>query len=549
MITVRQLEADLVTTKERLQSTTEELESSNEELKSGNEELSSMNEELQSANEELETSKEELQSINEELQTVNAELNARVEDLSRANNDIANLLESTQIATLFLDTELSIKSFTPAAMDLFRLVESDTGRPIMHVRSRFGLDTLYDDAQRVLRTLSAVERTISTDAGARYMMRILPYRTVDNVIGGVVITFDDVTQIGVAEARIGELTRDLHVRIENLETTLDLVPVGIFMLETDTSEQVLVNRHGARLLGEDDGRKGLRPLAGPLQMMHDHDELLPAEQPLMQAVRTGSAAARTEARLMRADGGTVDVMISATPLFASDGAPRGAIAAIIDISRLKQSEAQREALVHELQHRVKNVLATVCSLAARMVRSSASLEDFSSAFLGRLMAMGAMHELLSARDWQGADLEALVVTAVGAYAGPEHRSLGVAGPEIVLKSNAAATLGMVFHELATNAAKYGALSSDDGRVRVDWQIERERDGRRLSLTWAEIDGPRIDPPNSEGFGTVFVQRSVQYELGGTAAFEFEPTGLSCTISFPFEYNVERAGVDGSADGA
>src|SRR5207253_9784491 len=133
---IRQLEIDLRATKERLQTTTEELESANEELKSGNEELSSMNEELQSANEELETSKEELQSINEELQTVNAELNTRVEELSRANSDIANLLESTQIATVFLDRNLAIKSFTPAAKDLFRLVESDTGRPITHVRAR-----------------------------------------------------------------------------------------------------------------------------------------------------------------------------------------------------------------------------------------------------------------------------------------------------------------------------------------------------------------------------------------------------------------------------
>jgi two-component system CheB/CheR fusion protein len=126
---LRQIEMELRATRERLQTTTEELESANEELKSGNEELSSMNEELQSANEELETSKEELQSINEELQTVNAELNARVEELSRANSDIANLLESTQIATVFLDRNLNVKNFTPAAKDVYRLVESDTGRP------------------------------------------------------------------------------------------------------------------------------------------------------------------------------------------------------------------------------------------------------------------------------------------------------------------------------------------------------------------------------------------------------------------------------------
>src|SRR6185312_12038972 len=179
---LRQLELELRTVKERLQTTTEELESSNEELKSGNEELSSMNEKLQSANEELETSKEELQSINEELQTVNAELNARVEDLSRANSDIANLMESTQIATVFLDGKLAVKSFTPAAKDLFRLVESDTGRPLSDVRARFAPDTIQEDAERVLRSLATIERRVTSSFNdASYIMRLLPYRTLDNV--------------------------------------------------------------------------------------------------------------------------------------------------------------------------------------------------------------------------------------------------------------------------------------------------------------------------------------------------------------------------------
>src|SRR5439155_16683843 len=185
--TLRQVEAELRATRDRLQSTTEELESANEELKSGNEELSSMNEELQSSNEELETSKEELQSINEELQTVNSELNAKVDELSRANSVIANLLESTQIATVFLDRGLHVKSFTPTAKDIFRLVESDTGRPITHVRARFNADNVQEDAERVLRTLATVERQIATDdTGARYVMRMVPYRTVENVIAGVV---------------------------------------------------------------------------------------------------------------------------------------------------------------------------------------------------------------------------------------------------------------------------------------------------------------------------------------------------------------------------
>jgi two-component system CheB/CheR fusion protein len=246
---VRNLEDELSAAHERLQTATEELESSNEELKSGNEELSSMNEELQSANEELEISREELQSINEELQTVNGELTARVDELSRANSDISNLLESTQIATIFLDTSMRVKSFTPAAKDVFRIVESDAGRPISHLRARVGVDSLQQDAELVLRTLRPVERQVAAiEDDNRYMMRTTPYRTTDNVISGVVITFTDITRISAAEARISQLTRSLRDRVESLEKLLDLVPVGIFIKE-NASEEIRINRCAAELLG------------------------------------------------------------------------------------------------------------------------------------------------------------------------------------------------------------------------------------------------------------------------------------------------------------
>jgi two-component system CheB/CheR fusion protein len=332
---VRHLEAELHATKERLQATTEELESSNEELKSGNEELSSMNEELQSANEELETSKEELQSINEELQTVNTELNNRVEELGRVNSDIANLLESTQIATVFLDQDLAVKSFTPAAKDLFHLVESDTGRPISHVRARFKHDTIQEDAERVLRTLATLERQVqSADSNARYMMRILPYRTVENMIKGVVITFMDVTRITEAEARVSELSKALRNRVESLETLLDLIPVGVFIMEDSASEQIRINPHGARLLGEED--PGRAPRGGVrLRLFKGESEIPLRDQPLQQAARTGQPVNHVEAVLRLENGRERNVLISATPLFDEQGKVRGAIAAMVDITQHK----------------------------------------------------------------------------------------------------------------------------------------------------------------------------------------------------------------------
>jgi two-component system CheB/CheR fusion protein len=192
---VRELEQELQYTKENHQSTIEELETANEELKSTNEELQSTNEELQSANEELETSKEEMQSLNEELQTVNAELQGKVEELSRANNDMKNLLNGTDIATIFLDNDLNIKRYTDQAKRVVRLIPSDVGRPIGDLVSTLQYDHLVDDAKEVLRTLVFRETEVQGDGDAWYLMRILPYRTTENVIDGLVLTFVDITKI------------------------------------------------------------------------------------------------------------------------------------------------------------------------------------------------------------------------------------------------------------------------------------------------------------------------------------------------------------------
>ncbi len=193
---IRHLEDELRTTREHLRSTVEELETSNEELKSANEELLSMNEELQSSNEELQTSKEEMQSINEELQTVNSELRNKVEELDAVNSDVQNLFESTRIATIFLSLNLRLKKFTPAVTELFSFIETDTGRPITDMALDLEGTDLVADIREVLRSLIPVEREVKiAGSKAQYTMRIMPYRTVENMIDGTVITFVEMTRL------------------------------------------------------------------------------------------------------------------------------------------------------------------------------------------------------------------------------------------------------------------------------------------------------------------------------------------------------------------
>jgi two-component system CheB/CheR fusion protein len=214
---VGSLEHELRETRDRLQATIEEYETALEELKSGNEELVSVNEELQSTNEELETSKEELQSLNEELNTVNHELASKVEELHQSNADLRNLFESTQIATVFLDRFMVIRSFTPAVRTIFNLISADRGRPITDIAHQLDGVDLRADVRRVLDTREPFERPVrQRDGRLFHLMRILPYRTTEDEVDGVLITFVNVTEVIAAEEQQRVLVAELNHRVRNM---------------------------------------------------------------------------------------------------------------------------------------------------------------------------------------------------------------------------------------------------------------------------------------------------------------------------------------------
>jgi two-component system CheB/CheR fusion protein len=212
----KELEHELQRARDEVQTMREEMQTSQEELTSTNEELQSTNEELQSTNEELTTSKEEMQSLNEELQTVNHELQAKVDELSRSNNDMKNLLNSTEIATLFLDGELRVRRFTTPTAKIIKLIPGDMGRPITDIASDLDYDDLAEDSREVLRTLMFQEKQAATRDGRWFAVRLMPYRTVDNVIDGVVITFTDASASHALEIALREQASQLRQMAETL---------------------------------------------------------------------------------------------------------------------------------------------------------------------------------------------------------------------------------------------------------------------------------------------------------------------------------------------
>ncbi|MCB0191180.1 MAG: PAS domain-containing protein [Anaerolineae bacterium] len=222
---------ELAVTKNRLQKSIEELQAANEEHRSYAEELQSGNEELQSMNEELTTSQEELRSINEELVTASSEIQRKNQALHQVNNDLHNLLAATDIATIFLDNGLRIKRFTSAATTVVNLIESDKGRPFKHTVMNFKDDHLYQDLEYVLDTLNTVEREVETEKGQWFNMRIIPFRTLDNIIDGVVLTFAAITAQKHVESELRRLNEELRYARDYARKIIDTLHEGVLVLD------------------------------------------------------------------------------------------------------------------------------------------------------------------------------------------------------------------------------------------------------------------------------------------------------------------------------
>jgi len=237
-----ELEQELQNSREEMQNTLEEMQTSQEELKSTNEELQSTNEELQSTNEELTTSKEEMQSLNEELQTLNAELQSKVDDYSRVNNDMKNLLNSTDIATLFLDKELNIRRYTNQTTKIFKLIKSDIGRPFTDQVSDLIYPDLAADALEVLRTLVFIQKQISTKDGRWFSIRIMPYRTFDDRIDGLVITFINISDLKRMEVKLLDSEQTNRLLLNSASEVIIKLSAELKILEFNPQAEIFFKR-------------------------------------------------------------------------------------------------------------------------------------------------------------------------------------------------------------------------------------------------------------------------------------------------------------------
>jgi two-component system, chemotaxis family, CheB/CheR fusion protein len=351
-----------------------------------------VNEEMQSTNEELEASKEELQSVNEELHTVNAELSGKIDALDRANSDLQNLFESTDVATVFLDKNLVIRSFTPAVAEIFSILPGDRGRPITDLSSRLSFASFSEDIIAVCTDHRTIERRLENiDHTKHFLTRIAPYHN------------------------------------------------GV-----------------------------------------DRNE--------------------------------------------------GAVVTFVDITNLVRADARQRVLIAELQHRTRNLLGIVQSIAQQTLGKGGTLEAFSTrlAALGRVQSLvgGAMEDLIDLRDIVHLELE-----AVGA---PADGRVNISGPRVSLGLELIQTFGLALHELATNAAKYGALKKPGGHLLISWSVSGTADSPVLLLDWRESGIDLTPQPSRRGFGLELIKRALPFTLRAKVEHTFEPGGVSCHIELPLK---------------
>jgi two-component system CheB/CheR fusion protein len=543
----RQLEAELIDTREDLQNTIEELETSNEELKASNEEMMSMNEELQSSNEELETSKEELQSMNEELNTVNTELREKVQELERANNDMANLMNSTEVATVFLDVHMAIRQFTPAAKNLFNLIPSDVGRPIGDLAMRFNDDDLNHHTARVMEKLVPSVKEVATDEGQWYIRRIMPFRTQDNRVDGLVLTFVDITEIKQTEVALRESEDKFRHLAESAPDIIARFDARFRYTYVNPVIETITDLPPARFIGKTNRESGLPTALSDLW-----------DAALKNALESGQRQISEFNVNVSGDRRYFEAIT--VPEIAQDGPVKSLLCIARDITGRKTAEetlqaalAEKEVLLREVHHRVKNNMQVIVGLLRMHTRriDNTELTQSFDCCRDRIEAMSLIHEALyRSDDLAHIDFEAYLKELCRNLS-QSHDASGkgitvvVERCEVSMNMDQGIAVGMVIVELVSNAFKHAFPHHEDGKVSVSMG---GLDAGMIELVVADNGKglPReIDLPNVSTFGLRLAADIVTRELGGRIDVERDG-GTRFVIRFDGDHRSAKRECNGSS---
>ncbi|HVZ51133.1 MAG TPA: PAS domain S-box protein [Pseudolabrys sp.] len=408
-----------------------------------------------------------------------------------------------------------------------QLCEID-GTPVAHA--------LPTDVLATGRPIRDTERLFERPDGRRLVISVTidTLRNARGEVFGVVGCFIDITERKSMDVALEQSRRNALEQEQRLAATYEHIAIGISEVAPD-GRFLRVNEAICAITGY--GREEL--ISGRLYDHTHPDDADPDRQGFRKQVAGELEFYSVEKRLVRKDGRIVWLSVYSSPVRTADGDLLYVVRVVQDITERKAAERRQRLLVDELNHRVKNTLATVQSLAAQTARGMESPQDFRDRFEGRLIALSKAHDQLTEHHWENADLREVLSASLAPYAGTGPQRVVLRGEDLLLRPRAVVTLAMAVHELTTNAAKYGALSRPGGSVEVRWRPALSEDGQRelLKIDWIERGGPPVAAPRQRGFGTRLIEGSIAAELGGQARLLFEPEGLRCEIVVPLDTKV------------
>ena len=332
-----------------------------------------------------------------------------------------------------------------------------------------------------------------------------------------------------------EAEEALQKRTTELETVLETVPTGVWFTYDRDAKHVAGNRHAANLLrlpshanASLTASENERP---SFRVLRDGQEVPPADLPIQRAAR-GEKVDDEELEVHFPDGDRKTLLVRAATLRGAAGEVHGAVAAAVDITDRKRHAERQQLLLNELNHRVKNTLATVQSIAVQTLRNAENTVQARHHFEGRLIALSRVHNILTLENWEGASLRSVIADSIAPYRDEERERFETEGPNVSVPAKYALALAMALHELCTNAVKYGALSNEKGRVRIEWNLSARNGSPQLTIRWTEVGGPPVRPPSRRGFGSRLIELGLKQDLGGNVQIDFASTGVSCMIEAP-----------------
>ena len=442
----------------------------------------------------------------------------------------ADILKLVGDGVISSDAEGRILVFNPAASQIFGYSEDEAlGRPIEmllpdRLRERHAED-LQGFAQRHGRATRLMGRRREVIGrrrnGEEFPLEATLSREIvrDALILSVVVR--DITQRREREAALAERSRELEETERRLRLTLEAGQMGSW--EWRIGSGVFRADAIARRLWD-------MPRNGDLTLASlRRDDLSELWETIWRSARQPGEF-ETEAHVRPLDGLSRWVLTKGAVLLADDGGPRTVVGVTFDVTERRNAEEQRRLITSELDHRMKNMLALINAIIS-MSGAGSSVEDYKRSLRQRIGAIAQTHRLLVESGWTGTTVAELVQSELEVYGYPSQETIAASGPEVALEPGAAMALGLVIHELGTNAGKYGALSRPGGRVHLRWQVDLNATGPHLVLRWSESGGPAVAPPERRGFGSTLIERMLTLR-GAAVALDYEPGGLVCRIDLP-----------------